>query len=412
MCGTLARTYSIEEIRSAYEAIDCASLEAGAPDVHRKISEILSLVNSPSYKKQPLFDRSRSGGGGKGVSTRASAPHEVRRRNASGSGSGGGGHGRCGSTRERASGETIHFRPKYYRDVSSGMHGSKEWRPSAPNPSSTSTRRDCGRFDRPTPFRATRIGCLHEPGLSAVEVERAKVEKEMVTMLNKIAPATYDKLSAKIRETMCVDDPAERESLSVIFIPKMLKIAGSNKSLVDVYVRLYVELYKSNHDEEGRNGIFDTALSKQIETFLADIDTIRAINPQEDYDEYCIECKKNDARRHTSIFLCSLRKHGAIGLKMYLDMIRKLYVKLSCFVREEGNEQKVNEVIDNIQLLLMNSRGADVRSAVASEFADLHLLSQQTCGLEEVRQNREFVSVTNKCIFKCRDICDHFKKNK
>lgn len=230
-------------------------------------------------------------------------------------------------------------------------------------------------------------------------------------MLNKIAPATYDKLSVKIRETMCVDDPTEREALGAIFIPKMLKIAGSNKSLVDVYVRLYVELYESNRDEEGRNSVFDAALSKQIETFLADIDTIRAINPQEDYDEYCVECKKNDARRHTSIFVCSLRKHGAIGLEMYLNMIRKMYTKLSAFVREVGNDQKVNETVDNLQLLLLNSRRAEVRSVVASEFADLHLLSRQACGVEG-EGKRDLVSVTNKCIFKCRDICDHFEKNK
>lgn len=261
------------------------------------------------------------------------------------------------------------------------------------------------------PFRATRIGGLPDPSLSDAEVHRAKVEKELITMLNKIAPATYEKLSARIRETMCVDDPAEREALSAIFIPKMLKIAGSNKSLVDVYVRLYVELYESNRDERGRNVVFDAAISKHIETFLSDIDTIRTINPQEDYDEYCIECKKNDARRHTSIFVCSLRKNSAIGLEIYKDMIRTLYAKLSAFVREEGHDQKVNETIDNLQLMLMRSRRTDVQSMVASEFVDLPLLSRQTCGVERGVECREFVSVTNKCIFKCRDICDHFEKN-
>lgn len=216
--------------------------------------------------------------------------------------------------------------------------------------------------------------------------------KDIGTLMNKITKTTYTKLYAKIFDILKSDTRMANECLT-----KLFTLVSLNVSLLDLYTQMFVEI----------NRTFETecmeAIEGYIHYYINTIKDISNINPTEDYDEYCCQCKKNDMRRHLSNFFGCLRMNGAMDSNSIVNLIHRIYEMLLEFIYQPDHKEHVSEIVDNINILIKSACRKD--DALSLTISRIYIIAE----LKYDSAYNEYPSVTSKSIFKCRDIVQQMK---
>lgn len=246
----------------------------------------------------------------------------------------------------------------------------------------------------------TKSSCLQDtkPGT-------AELENEIKVHMNKITMTTYERLFGKIRDILLNDAHDPTSPLMRYMFRRVFECASMNAALLDIYVRLFRDLQVvSEHD-------VCVKVSQSLHVlFLADIDEIKSFDPQTEYDEYCKESKKNDRRRNTSRFYCELHKAGHISTVFYHSLLKDIYTLLIRYIRCDASGHIVNELADNLHVLLLHSANDSTRDIYARYFPEIAQISKVSCS--SGTKHELYTSVTNKCVFKCRDIVETYARNR
>ena len=195
------------------------------------------------------------------------------------------------------------------------------------------------------------------------KVEKAEgVEKTIQDIricLNKMTDKNYTKQRDEIRQKMkylsevsdemvqevqegAIEKGGEYKKVAKI----VFDIASTNKFFSKIYAQLYLELIEEF-------SIFQELLDVFLEGFIAKLQTIQYIDPETDYDGYCLYTKQQDERKAMSGFSVHLAVgYLTIGSKSLwmVEKLEKIVVELIDrvvdLIDKEGNTNEVEEITE------------------------------------------------------------------
>ena len=142
---------------------------------------------------------------------------------------------------------------------------------------------------------------------------------------------------------------------------------------------------------------FKSIFKRNFDQFLALFDTIKYINPDEDYDAYCDNNKVNEQRKALSMFFVNLMKHDIISHFDMIIIIEKLQSQINDYIHAADSCNKVEEVTENLFIIISN-----IKDELKNNAAYLNIFKK----IKQIANYsvKEKLSLSNKVIFKHMDL--------
>lgn len=222
--------------------------------------------------------------------------------------------------------------------------------------------------------------------------------------LNKLTLKTYDKLSVKIideitaiidkDDVQSVEDKCKDANINKIG-EAIFNIASSSAFLSDIYAKLYVLLIQ-------HFPILDVIFKKNFDIFSKIFHNIDYCSPNEDYDKFCENNKNNEKRRSLGLFFVNLMINNSIPQLRVRDIILDIQNYMTTIMKSEDNQNIVDELSELISIMLCK---------IIKEVPDVINDKLWNTVIKNIRDfaswnNKSFVSITNKSLFKHMDIVD------
>ena len=237
------------------------------------------------------------------------------------------------------------------------------------------------------------------------QTEDEKNFKEIRLLLNQISEKNFDQVIVKIIEKMNILQEKEnkneddenilenyRQINTIIF-----NNASTNKVLSEVYANLFKELLNKYKKTE-------ELFNKDFKNYITLFENIEYIDPNVDYDKFCLINLENDKRRSTSLFLCNLLKNEILKVDDIMHIIFQLQNLLFTNIEKDGFVEQNSEIGENLFILITNSY----------KILKKHNECDSIINNVEIIKNlkaKEKPSISNKIIFKHMDIIDYCNKN-
>lgn len=170
-------------------------------------------------------------------------------------------------------------------------------------------------------------------------------------------------------------------------------IASSNKFYSELYAKLYKELIKEN-------SIFYSFIVNLIEEYKKDINNIKYVDSNKDYENYCENNKLNDKRKALITFIANLMKEEILSKDEVFNLIIYLQEKVMLQIDEEEKTYQLDEITENIFILI---------TLVVNEFENIKenkLLNiiKENIILSSNYKTKEHKSISSRAIFKYMDM--------
>ena len=220
---------------------------------------------------------------------------------------------------------------------------------------------------------------------------------EIRSKLNKITDCTYEKLLPEI--VVIIDNEISltdnHEQNMQIICNEIFDIASSNKFYSCLYARLYNDLLT-------KYSILGKIVTHNFSMFIDIFNNIEYVSPEEDYNKFCDNNKKNERRRALSVFFINLMKLRIIKEDDIIVIIEILFKSLNDTINKINSKNIVDEIGENLALIVTTS---------------FELLRTHVVWASLVDKMRKIVSysvkdkpsLTNKTIFKFMDVLDYIK---
>ncbi len=216
--------------------------------------------------------------------------------------------------------------------------------------------------------------------------------------MNKLSDKNFMDIKEKIIENIdkifnenCSND----EILKVVTI--LFDIASTNRFYSKIYADLYTELIK-------KYDIMLSVFEDNFNKFLNLFDTIEYIDPTVDYDKFCKINKDNEKRKALSAFFINLMNNNIITKNKIVDIIKNLLNQINDYISQENKKNEVDELTENIAILYKkkmfinedNENYTLINGITINEF--IYKLAHS--------KSKNYLSLTNKSIFKFMDLID------
>jgi hypothetical protein len=208
--------------------------------------------------------------------------------------------------------------------------------------------------------------------------------------LNKMSEKNYDITKNKIVEIfdVLVHNNTKDDLIHVSSI--IFEIASTNRFFSLMYANLYTYLI---HKYDIMREIFNT----NFDTFLELFNNFEYVDPNVDYDNFCRINKNNEKRKSLSSFFVNLMLNHIITHEQMLIIIHKLMNDMFQLISIENKKNEVDELVENIAILYNPPLFKNIQNS--------HHTNCKTI-IEKIAHSKvkDYVSLTNKTIFKCMDI--------
>lgn len=221
-----------------------------------------------------------------------------------------------------------------------------------------------------------------------VVIEKNNKTNDIRVALNKLSTKNYDTTSEFIIEKIKeLDGEENREAI----VPVIIDIFSTNKMFSALYAKFYKRLIEAFPE------MFQPTLESLTQKFVDSLQTIRYVDQNGDYDEFCKYNKENDRRKATAIFIIHLSQIGLIPTDKILFMTQSLVALVHTYIKEENRTNEVEEITENIFLLLTTNE--EMLKMVSGELrADITTISMMKI--------KEWPSISSRTIFKYVDIVE------
>lgn len=237
-----------------------------------------------------------------------------------------------------------------------------------------------------------------------------KIINEIRICLNKLTDKNYtkqrDEIFEHIRGILVFEDELSKEGLKRVS-NALFDIASTNKFFSKIYAQIYAELMNEF-------SIFSEILGGFLTEFVNKITTIHYVDPDKDYDGYCLYVKSQDSRRATSGFMIHLglllqekekvavEKTSNFGKEELWKEIERILMeltkKLEDFIPQVG---KLNEVEEIVEILFLISTAGSKKLVVESVLGkEIHEM-WRTLATKKVKENPSWSS---RAMFKISDL--------
>jgi len=227
---------------------------------------------------------------------------------------------------------------------------------------------------------------------------------ELKKQLNKMTTANYDTQLGLILENMDLirhfydgDEDGEDKSMDGLSqaMVVMLHVACNNKYHSGLYAKLFSHL----------STIYPYFLDKKVDIYeklLSSFDDIEIVDPNEDYDNFCIMNKKNDARRAHMLFVINLFKCEIFTIDQLTVTITKLIDMISQQVNDSNRAEYTNELTEIINVFVTNMI-SEIKTNNELRFVNEKIIEYSKY------KTKDYPGLSSRTIFKYMDMVDMFK---
>ena len=133
--------------------------------------------------------------------------------------------------------------------------------------------------------------------------------------------------------------------------------------------------------------------------FLEVFNDIKIINPEDDYNLYCDNNKKNENRKCLSLFYVNLMKHEVFEKEKIIKIILLLIEKVEYNINKEKMSAVIEEIVNNLLILVENTYET-LRTNEKFEIIETHVEKMS------MASKRDFASLSSKIKFKYMDLIE------
>jgi len=170
------------------------------------------------------------------------------------------------------------------------------------------------------------------------------------TLLNKLTNKNYidmvelivkeiELIAQMETEQNCETNSSTRKIGDIIF-----DIASNNRFYSETYAELYCELIRRYPD-------YNTILLTTIESLTELFSTIRAVDPNEDYDLFCQNNKLNETRKSLAAFFVNLMKNGLVQVDTIVHILHILLVQVNSAMMDPLKKSETYEIFETVSIL-------------------------------------------------------------
>lgn len=214
-------------------------------------------------------------------------------------------------------------------------------------------------------------------------------------LLNKISSKNYETqkniIVDSVTEYLNITENKEEEIIKLT--QAIFDIVSTNKFFSEIYAKLYNELII-------KFIIFKDILIKYIETYKESVEHIHYINPNKDYDGYCLYTKKNDNRKAMTLFIVNMCKNNVLEKEIITDLLQYFLDKSLEYIDLENRTNELEEITENLFIVTSN-----VHHLLINNEQWNHNLLPCIINISQFK-SKEHKSLSNRVIFKYMDIID------
>ena len=225
-----------------------------------------------------------------------------------------------------------------------------------------------------------------------------KICSQIKACINKITPSNYSRLILDIYEKM--DDimvvsniEEEKEKMALILVSELPNVAFQS----EINAKIFMDLVHKY-----------SFLEKTVNMFIADYDEIItnisniSVN-SDDYEAFCNNNKRNDIRKAKGLFMINIMRNKLLTKDFVINILKYFQDMLFKNIDEEGRENIVEEITENLYILLINGKsdlsGEKDWDSIIKKILDITKLVV-----------KDHPSFTSRAKFKNMDILDNLKK--
>jgi hypothetical protein len=222
-----------------------------------------------------------------------------------------------------------------------------------------------------------------------IDVEIDKIRM----LLNKISDSSFQEPKQQIVEILNKLIVTTTTTSDDMFkVGKIIfEIASNNR----FYSRLYADLFCHLIN---KYSVFEEIFRQNLCIFMELFDNIEYVDPEKDYNKFCIINQNNEHRKSLSLFFVNLSLCKVIQQTQIFDIITNLLNKLNVLITQENKVNEVNEISENIYLLCDKNIKITSSEEIMNTITRISSLTPS--------KNKDYPSLSSKAIFKFMDIVD------
>ena len=223
----------------------------------------------------------------------------------------------------------------------------------------------------------------------AVKDGPEKVIKDIRIALNKFTNKNADvqtELLTQLIKQVPVDD-----------ISKMTDVVFDIVSSNGFYSGIYVALYKHLIAEFT---FFADKLPDILGKYKDSFNNIVPVDPNVDYDAYCVYTKRNDLRKSMTTFIVNLAKQSVFQTSDIIELISHLENLVLNLAIDASQSNTIEEIVDNLYIIITESKSVLKNWSAANIFKISQLRKQDAT---------KYAGITTRTSFKAMDIMDNIK---
>ena len=236
-------------------------------------------------------------------------------------------------------------------------------------------------------------------------INKEGIEKKINTiriLLNQISNKNYDTQQPNIIKEIHSffeesEDSPDIENNFQKLVKILFDVISCNKFFSDIYSQLYMSLI-SNFP------VFESILIKHIGIFRENLSNINYIDPNKDYDGFCMYTKLNDQRKAMTMFIVNATKNGILDMCHMIAIIQYLLDMSLKYIDEPNRNNELEEITENVFLFVSNCQ---TMVSDCEEWNEYIMPIVMQISQMKIKDHK---SLTNRMVFKYMDIVDSLQK--
>jgi hypothetical protein len=180
-------------------------------------------------------------------------------------------------------------------------------------------------------------------------------------------------------------------------VSKMTDMVFDIVSSNGFYSEIYVGLYKHLISEFT---FFADKLPNVLGKYKDSFNNIVPVDPNVDYDAYCVYTKRNDLRKSMTTFIVNLAKQSVLDTSDIIELISHLENLVLALAVDAAQTSAIEEIVDNLYIIITESKSVLNDWSAANIFKISQLRKQDAS---------KYCGITTRTSFKAMDILDAIK---
>ena len=194
------------------------------------------------------------------------------------------------------------------------------------------------------------------------------------------------------------DDMEENMNKIMGFI---FNIASSNAFFSDIYAEFYMNLIN-------KYSVFGSKMTDIVENYKASYNDIKPVDPNEDYDAYCVFIKENDKRKAMTSFICNLTKYNVLEQDVLLEITGYIIELLPKVSETDNSISVVEEYSDNLYIMITTAYELYKNN---DEFNETTISKLEEISKLRKTNKEKYKSMSSRASFKMMDLLYYIKKH-